>query len=76
MRYSEIMPTPPNSARSFSTARWVRLPSPRLNMAGASNLKGKILIDTANPMDYTTERWSLTICNNRFAGRADPARIS
>lgn len=39
-----------------------------LRMAGAANLKGKILIDTANPLDYSTEHWSLTVCNNDSLG--------
>ncbi len=39
-----------------------------LRMAGASNLKGKILIDTANPLDYSTEHWALTVCNNDSLG--------
>jgi len=39
-----------------------------LRMAGASNLKGKILIDTSNPLDYSTEQWSLTVCNNDSLG--------
>ena len=39
-----------------------------LRMAGASNLKDKILIDTANPLDYSTEHWSLTICNTDSLG--------
>ena len=33
--------------------------------AGAENLKGKILIDTANPYDVGSDDiWSLTICND------------
>jgi predicted dinucleotide-binding enzyme len=33
--------------------------------AGADNLKGKILIDTANPLDIASDDiWSLTICND------------
>jgi predicted dinucleotide-binding enzyme len=39
-----------------------------LRMAGASNLKGKILIDTSNPLDYSTPNWSLTICNDDSLG--------
>jgi predicted dinucleotide-binding enzyme len=34
-----------------------------LQQAGAENLKGKVLIDTANPIDYSTEPWTLTVCN-------------
>ena len=33
-------------------------------LAGADNLKGKILIDTANPLDYSDDKhWKLTVCN-------------
>lgn len=39
-----------------------------LHMAGASNLRGKILIDTANPLDYSTDSWSLTVANNDSLG--------
>ena len=38
-----------------------------LNMAGAGNLKGKILIDTANPIDYSGD-WSLTVSNTDSLG--------
>ncbi len=35
-----------------------------LYMAGTTNLKGKILIDTANPLDYSDDNhWKLTVCN-------------
>ena len=34
-----------------------------LRMAGAESLKGKILIDTANPLDRSVENWTLTVCN-------------
>ncbi len=34
-----------------------------LTQAGAANLDGKVLIDTANPLDYSTETWTLTVCN-------------
>lgn len=34
-----------------------------LQMAGAENLKGKILVDTANPIDRSTDVWTLTVCN-------------
>ena len=34
-----------------------------LNEAGAANLDGKVLIDTANALDYSTEIWTLTVCN-------------
>ena len=38
-----------------------------LHQAGAANLKGKILIDTANPIVYTGV-WSLTVCNTDSLG--------
>lgn len=39
-----------------------------LRMAGAENLNGKILIDTANPLDYSGEHWTLTVCNTDSLG--------
>jgi len=39
-----------------------------MRMAGAANMKGKILIDTANPLDYSTDAWSLTVCNDDSLG--------
>jgi len=39
-----------------------------LRQAGAGNLKGKILIDTSNPIDFTTEIPTLTICNTDSLG--------
>ena len=39
-----------------------------LRHAGAENLRGKILIDTANPLDYSSETWTLTVCNNDSLG--------
>jgi predicted dinucleotide-binding enzyme len=39
-----------------------------LEQVGAENLKGKILIDTSNPLDRSTDQWSLTICNNDSLG--------
>jgi predicted dinucleotide-binding enzyme len=39
-----------------------------LEQAGAENLKGKILIDTSNPLDRSTDQWSLTVCNNDSLG--------
>ena len=39
-----------------------------LNQAGAANLKGKILIDTSNPIDYSTEITTLTVCNTDSLG--------
>jgi 8-hydroxy-5-deazaflavin:NADPH oxidoreductase len=39
-----------------------------LHQAGADNLKGKIIIDTANPIDYSTNEWALTVCNTDSLG--------
>lgn len=40
-----------------------------LYLAGAKNLRGKILIDTANPLDYSDEKhWKLIICNTDSLG--------
>ena len=39
-----------------------------LQQAGAENLNGKILIDTSNPLDRSTDQWSLTICNTDSLG--------
>lgn len=39
-----------------------------LRHAGAENLRGKILIDTANPLDYSTAMWALTVCNTDSLG--------
>lgn len=39
-----------------------------LHMAGGENLRGKILIDTSNPLDYSTDSWALTIANNDSLG--------
>jgi predicted dinucleotide-binding enzyme len=39
-----------------------------LKQAGDENLKGKILIDTSNPLDYSTKLWTLTICNTDSLG--------
>lgn len=39
-----------------------------LQMAGAENLRDKILIDTANPIDRQTDRWTLTVCNDDSLG--------
>ena len=39
-----------------------------LHQAGAENMKGKILIDTSNPLDYKNEIWSLTVCNTDSLG--------
>src|SRR3989337_2642731 len=39
-----------------------------LRHAGADNLKSKILIDTSNPLDYSAEIWTLTVCNTDSLG--------
>jgi len=39
-----------------------------LEQAAAENLNGKILIDTANPLDRTTDMWTLTVCNTDSLG--------
>ena len=39
-----------------------------LSMAGTENLQGKILIDTANPLDRMTDVWTLTVCNTDSLG--------
>jgi len=39
-----------------------------LEQAGAENMKDKILIDTSNPLDRSTDQWSLTVCNNDSLG--------
>ena len=39
-----------------------------LQQAGAENLKGKILIDTSNPLDRSTDMWTLTVCNDDSLG--------
>lgn len=40
-----------------------------LYMAGAANLKGKILIDTSNPLDYSDDNhWKLMISNTDSLG--------
>ncbi len=39
-----------------------------LRQAGAQNLDGKVLVDTANPLDYSTEIWTLTVCNTDSLG--------
>lgn len=39
-----------------------------LQQAGAGNMKGKILIDTSNPLDYNGEIWTLTVCNTDSLG--------
>ena len=39
-----------------------------LRMAGSANLKGKILIDTANPIDYSKSAWTFTIVNTDSLG--------
>jgi predicted dinucleotide-binding enzyme len=39
-----------------------------LEQAGAENLKDKILIDTSNPLDRTTDTWTLTVANTDSLG--------
>lgn len=39
-----------------------------LQQAGAENMKGKILIDTSNPLDYKGDIWTLTVCNTDSLG--------
>lgn len=39
-----------------------------LQQAGAENLRGKILIDTSNPLDRSTDMWTLTVCNEDSLG--------
>ena len=39
-----------------------------LEMAGAENLKDKILIDTSNPIDRSEGVWKLTVCNTDSLG--------
>lgn len=39
-----------------------------LQMAGAENLKDKILIDTSNPIDRSEGVWKLTVCNTDSLG--------
>ena len=39
-----------------------------LRMAGERNLRGKILIDTSNPIDRSTDTWRLTVCNTDSLG--------
>ena len=39
-----------------------------LRQAGADALDDKILVDTANPLDYAAEIWTLTVCNTDSLG--------
>ena len=39
-----------------------------LRTAGERNLSGKILIDTANPLDRSSDTWVLTVCNTDSLG--------
>jgi 8-hydroxy-5-deazaflavin:NADPH oxidoreductase len=39
-----------------------------LRMAGERNLRGKVLIDTANPIDRSSDIWTLTVCNTDSLG--------
>ena len=39
-----------------------------LRQSGAENLNAKILVDTSNPLDYSSEIWTLTVCNTDSLG--------
>jgi predicted dinucleotide-binding enzyme len=39
-----------------------------LRSAGTDNLRGKILIDTSNPLNRSTDPWTLTVCNTDSLG--------
>jgi 8-hydroxy-5-deazaflavin:NADPH oxidoreductase len=39
-----------------------------LEEAGAENLKDKVLIDTSNPLDRSTDMWTLTVSNTDSLG--------
>ncbi len=39
-----------------------------LRLAGTANLDGKVLVDTANPLDYSTPVWTLTVSNTDSLG--------
>jgi predicted dinucleotide-binding enzyme len=39
-----------------------------LRQAGNENLAGKVLIDTSNPLDYSTDVWTLTVANTDSLG--------
>lgn len=39
-----------------------------LEQAGAENIKGKVLIDTSNPLDRATDMWTLTVSNTDSLG--------
>jgi predicted dinucleotide-binding enzyme len=39
-----------------------------IRLAGAENLKGKVLVDTSNPLDYSAKFWTLTVCNTDSLG--------
>jgi hypothetical protein len=39
-----------------------------LDQAGSGNLNGKILVDTSNPLDRSTDTWTLTVCNTDSLG--------
>src|SRR3970040_2048111 len=39
-----------------------------LQWAGAENLNGKVLIDTSNPLDRSTDQWTLTVANTDSLG--------
>ena len=39
-----------------------------LRSAGERNLQGKILVDTSNPIDRSSDAWKLTVCNTDSLG--------
>jgi hypothetical protein len=39
-----------------------------LEQAGAEHLNGKVVIDTSNPLDRSTDMWTLTVCNTDSLG--------
>jgi predicted dinucleotide-binding enzyme len=39
-----------------------------LQQAGTARLKGKVLIDTSNPLDRSASVWTLTVCNTDSLG--------
>jgi 8-hydroxy-5-deazaflavin:NADPH oxidoreductase len=39
-----------------------------LEQAGPENLNGKVLIDTSNPLDRSTDQWTLTVSNTDSLG--------
>ena len=71
MPYMEHSRMLPNLAKLFLIAHWVLHPLEALEQAGAENLKDKILIDTSNPLDRSSEIWTLTVCNTNSLGEQD-----